>query len=458
MNMRSIVLFVIIALASVSSHAQSWRLLIPVQAYTVQVNRYDPSKLYIGNWSNQLYRSYDGGNSWEVKEVGSVGPQNFLTSVVVSTVDTNIIISGGLLTNGIRRSTDGGNTWKQVLIDAGGRRQWFVSEAITEVPKEPTTLYAARGATNNAIYKSTDTGATWDSISVVDPSLTTRLCTIAARPDSANILFLGCKLGVILRSDDHGITWRRVPVANGLDSIRPDSEIPKIIFSQRDPKVGYAIVAIAVEDYIDGNGGVLKTTDGGATWDQIAYVDTSFWAVEARPTPDGLNDEVFIGGFRTSDLDTVIKGDSLVYRSPDGGTSWSRMENIHWEPNERGDTNRNVWSLRYDSVGKKMYMATFVGLYVLDEISSVNDNLTGINTSSLHLASAQDVVTVTDDEAFVAGTEWAVYTMSGTRLAGGSVTNDSPVSINTASFAQGRYLLTWGTRERFRTALFTILR
>jgi len=458
MNMRSILLFVVVAVVSVSVHAQTWRLLIPVQAYTVQINRYDPSKLYIGNWSNQLYRSYDAGNTWEIKEIGSVGPLNYITSVVVSTVDTNIILTGGLLSNGIRRSTDGGNTWKQVLIDPDGRRQWFVSEAITEVPQEPTTLYAARGATNNAVYKSTDIGATWDSISVIDQSLTTRLCTIAARPDSANILFLGCKFGVILRSDDHGITWRRVPVANGADSIRPDSEIPKIVFSMRDPQVGYAIVAIAVEDYIDGNGGVLKTTDGGATWDQIAYVDTSFWAVEARPSPDGMNDDVFIGGFRIANTDTVIKGDSLVFRSLDGGTSWSRMENIPWQANERGDTIRNVWVIRYDTVGKKLYMATYVGLYVLDDISSVNDNLTDINASSLHLATSQDVVTVTDDEAFVAGTEWSVYTMSGTRLAGGMVTDVSPVSFNTASFAQGRYLLTWGTRERFRTALFTVLR
>lgn len=461
MKLRYTFLLLVAATSFAMATTPSWRLLIPVQAYTVQINRHDPNKLYVGNWSNQLYRSYDGGKTWEVKEIGTVGPLNYITSVHLSTSDTNVILTGGVSTNGIRRTTNGGDTWQQVLIDPSGRRQWFVSEAIIEDPKDPRILYAARGTNYNTVFKSTNLGETWDSIAVLPTEVTTRLCTIAARPDSTNILFLGCKGGVIARSDDAGITWRRVPVVAGADSIKFDSEIPKIVFSPRDPMTGYAIVAIAVEDYIDGNGGVLKTTDGGATWDRIAYSDTSFWAVECRTTPDGLNDDVIVGGFRIENTDTVIKGDSLVYRSLDGGSNWTQMTNIPWQENERGDTVRNVWVIRYDTVGKKMYMATYVGLYVLDEVTSVDEDETW-NSSTLHASVTDEVLSLTDDESSGIEQTWSLYAMDGALLAQGVLApQNAPTTYqltSVANLSSGRYLLTVGTKQRLRTALVSVIR
>lgn len=444
-----------------SATTPSWRLLIPVQAYTVQINKLDPDKLYIGNWSNQLYRSNDGGKTWEIKEIGTVGPLNYITSVHLSTLDTNVILTGGVQTNGIRRSENGGSTWKQALIDSSGRRQWFVSEAIIEDPKDPNVLYAGRGTNYNSIFRSTNLGRTWDSISVISVDLTTRICTIAIRPDSTNILFAGCKGGIITRSDDSGRSWRRVPVLRGIDSIKFDTEIPKIVFSSRDPQVGYAIATIIAEANISDNGGILKTTDGGATWDRIAYADTSFWAVECRPTPDGLNDDVIIGGFRVDNTDTVIKGDSLVFRSLDGGAMWTQMQNIPWQENEIQDTIRNVWSIRYDSVGKKMYMATFVGLYVLDEVTSVDESVTW-TSSTLRTSISDATLQLVDDESSDREQTWALYAMNGNLLMQGAIPPAQGPTSHTlgtvSNLASGQYLLTVGTKERLRTALISIVR
>ncbi|MFN5875133.1 MAG: WD40/YVTN/BNR-like repeat-containing protein, partial [Ignavibacteria bacterium] len=266
-----------------SSHAQTWRVLHPFLSHTVVLNPNDPRKLYIGNWANQLLRSNDMGKTWYTVEMGDLGVPNSITSVGVSRADTSVILAGGYFFDGIRRSSNRGQTFDRVLNDSNNAKMWYISEAIVEDPSSPGTWYAARGSQNNGIWKSTDNGATWDSISAIPSAFTSRLCTITIRPDSTNVLYVGAKGGVMLRSTDRGVTWNRVPVVGGrLNIIADDSEIPKIVFSPREPLTGYAVVAITLETKISGNGGVLKTTDGGLTWDRIGFADTSFWAVDVR--------------------------------------------------------------------------------------------------------------------------------------------------------------------------------
>ncbi len=101
----------------------------------------------------------------------------------------------------IRRTSDGGESWKRVLTDSAGLQMYFISEAILEDVSQPGRYFGARGtpARNNSIWESVDNGVTWDSISALPPEFTDRLCTIAQRKDSANILFVGCKGGIIAR-------------------------------------------------------------------------------------------------------------------------------------------------------------------------------------------------------------------------------------------------------------------
>ncbi|MFZ9870795.1 MAG: WD40/YVTN/BNR-like repeat-containing protein, partial [Candidatus Kapaibacteriota bacterium] len=198
-----LLLALVVFTASVS--AQSWQLILPKQAFTMQVNPQDPQKLIVGNWANQMLRSDDGGLTWETKELGSTSVVSYVTSLHWSSADTNVIVGAGFVFAGIKRSTDGGTTWEQVLLDTNQNRMWYISDAVIEDPSNPSTLYAARGTTYNTIYRSSDVGATWDSISVIDPTLTGRLCTITARPDSTNILYVGAQGGLMFRSDDAGL-------------------------------------------------------------------------------------------------------------------------------------------------------------------------------------------------------------------------------------------------------------
>lgn len=448
------VVLVLLFVTVCSASAQSWRLILPKQAYTVQVNRLDPNKLIVGNWANQMFRSDDGGLTWEIKELGSTSVVSYVTSLHWSSVDTNVIVGAGFNFTGIKRSTDGGSTWEQVLIDTNQNRMWYISDAVIEDPLNPSTLYAARGTTSNTIFRSTDVGATWDSISVIDPTLTGRLCTITARPDSSHILYVGAQGGLMFRSDDAGLTWQQVPVLDTALKIAPDAEIPKIVFSRRDPMTGYAVVAIGSILYKPNSGGVLKTTDGGASWYRTGFSDTSFWAVDCRPTPDGQHDDVFAGGFRLGLIPTELKGDSLVVRSTDGGTTWTQFPAIDWQPNEIGQTLANIWMMRWDPVGQKMYMATQLGLYVLDESTTVP---TTQHPPTLTVQQTAQHVTITDSSP-VPNIRWAVYSMDGRQWYEGTATTGATASIATSPLPTGRYLITWDNGFSLRTVAVSVLR
>lgn len=439
-----------------SSEMGRWRLLNPIQAYTVRLNPLDCSKLYVGNWANQLYRSDDGGNSWYIAETGPLSAINYLSSVHIPKSDTSVICVGGFRFNGIKTSTNSGASFRTVLNDAAQRNMWFISEAITE--SIDGTLYAARGSTYHSVWRSTDNGRTWDSIAVVSDEASSRvLCTITAHPSVAGLLFIGATHGRIFRSADGGFTWSRVPVLNGVDSVRPHSEIPKITFSTTNPDRGFAVVTQTDTIRNNGDGGLLATEDGGQTWNRIAFTDTSFWAVSVRPLPSGT-DEITVGGFRLMSIPpSVYVGDSLVFRSLDNGETWQRYSNIPWQANELGDTIRNVWSLTVCPQTGRMFMGTTVGIYVLDEGSSAvfedQSKITGLN-----IRIRQTDVVVHDSRPLLSDRTWKVFDMSARLVCSGTITNPSEQRISIPDFVNGTYLLLWGSDRNFRTLPFQISR
>lgn len=455
--MKKLIVLFVVCLTFLPVSGQSWKLVNPKLSFTILFNAQNATSIWAGNWANQMYRSFDGGSSWELVEIGSTDVPNFVSSGARSTLDSNVMIVGGFGFDGVRRTSDAGGSWARVLTDVSRARMFFISEALLEDTWEPGTFYGARGTTNNGIWKSVDNGATWDSISVVPSQITRGLCTIAQRTDSNNILFVGCKGGVIARSDDGGITWRRVPVLRNELSISGDAEIPKIVFSRRVPTTGYAVVAITAPDSIRDNGGLLKTVDGGATWDRIAFPDTSLWSVAVRDGADG-KDDIFIGGFRTSNLPTSIIGDGLVFRSANGGDTWQRFDDIPWGVNEREDTIRNVWSLHINPTTNTVYMAAETGTFIFDEATSVSESLAPSSHATLQCSVTSAELIVRDLNPDDAPSTWSIYSMQGILVNQGSVLEPHEQHITTSSLPSGQYLLTWGTARRFRTALFIVCR
>jgi len=93
-----------------------WRQLIAEPTFGFVANPQNPKTLYVGGIGRQIFRSYDGGNSWDTLVVEFKTGTTRFTNIFIHPVDTNIIIIGGLGVGTLKRSIDAGTTWDTVKI------------------------------------------------------------------------------------------------------------------------------------------------------------------------------------------------------------------------------------------------------------------------------------------------------------------------------------------------------
>lgn len=119
----------------------------------------------------------------------------------------------------------------------GGRLRGLVVH-----PNDPNILYA--GSVSGGVWKSTNAGASW--FSTMDDLITLNISSLAMKPGDPNTLYAGTGEGLfyfdnlpgrgILKTTDGGNTWRRMHVAQGLNS----PFILAIAVSPANPNVVYA--------------------------------------------------------------------------------------------------------------------------------------------------------------------------------------------------------------------------
>ncbi|HSR40982.1 MAG TPA: hypothetical protein VLL48_02390, partial [Longimicrobiales bacterium] len=205
----------------------------PVGALAVAPS--NPERIYAGTGSggvrgnvsvgDGIYRSLDGGETWE--HVGL--PESHHVNVIrVHPDDEELVyvtalghVFGDNPERGIYRSADGGESWERVLSvsDSTGAIDLIMS------PDDPATLYAGMwtaerkpwaihsGSTEGGIYKTTDGGDRWEKLSGGLPEMVGRigLAVSPANPDRIYALVEAeGDLRGLYRSEDRGATWTHV--------------------------------------------------------------------------------------------------------------------------------------------------------------------------------------------------------------------------------------------------------
>ncbi|MEW6102585.1 MAG: hypothetical protein AB1630_02005 [bacterium] len=232
-------------------------------AWTLAINPKNPNVIYIladyGIW-----KSIDKGRSW--REVGGrVFQACGATAIAISpSTPTTLYIAGVYKDFGICKSEDGGNSWKKI-----GLKDWYIY-GIAVDPYNPDVVYAGISSnkyifdnpnTTGGIFKSTDGGKTWGSLIEVN-SDKTPITTIAINPVSTNTLYAGSWGKGVYKSTDGGITWDSVDTGVSYLYV-----IPRGITIN---PVSYDTVYLLVQSqYNGGNYNILRTKDGGNTWEAI---------------------------------------------------------------------------------------------------------------------------------------------------------------------------------------------
>jgi len=196
---------------------------------------------------------------------------------------------------------------------------------VTGVPGDPLTYYVA-GA-NGGIIKTTNGGTTFKPI--FDDAGPASIGAIAVAPSDKNIVYVGTGEGNprnnasvgdgMYKSIDGGEHWTHI----GLEK---SDKIARLVIDAKNPDIVYAC-ALGREWGPSEERGVFKTTDGGASWKKVLYVDpqTSCSDISADPN----NSNIIYAGMYTYrrwawHLESGA-GNTAVYKSVNGGASWERL-------------------------------------------------------------------------------------------------------------------------------------
>jgi photosystem II stability/assembly factor-like uncharacterized protein len=205
---------------------------------------------------------------------------------------------------------------------------WVTEIAVPEAPLRDHlyTIYAA--TRSGGLWKTSNNGITWDAVS--DSVDVAAVGAVAIAPSHPNIVWMGTGANDIARSSysgkglfkstDAGKTWSFA----GL----PDSHhIARIVIHPTNPDIVY-VAAIGHLFSRNAERGVFRTRDGGRTWAKVLYLNDGVSAIDLvinRGMPDVLYAAMYEKQRLPWQLIESGPG-SGIYRSDDGGTTWTKLE------------------------------------------------------------------------------------------------------------------------------------
>jgi photosystem II stability/assembly factor-like uncharacterized protein len=275
-----------------------------------------------------------GGLKWRL-----IGPFRGGRVVAVAGVPGNsTTFYFGSVNGGIWKTTDAGVVWKPIF---DGQKVGSIG-ALAIAPSDSNVIYTGTGesdiredlSTGNGVYKSVDGGATWNHIGLED---TRQISRIVIDPQNPNIVYVGALGHVygpneergVYKSVDGGAHWTRVLDLGseiGVSDLAMCSSTPQLLFAGawhtwRPPWSEYAPV--------DRPGsGLYRSQDGGKTWSRLAgkgLPEGNWGRVGVDVAPDGKRVYALIevkAGIGKPDAGKPDPKNSGLYRSNDGGDTW----------------------------------------------------------------------------------------------------------------------------------------
>ncbi|MCH8291647.1 hypothetical protein IH992_11180 [Candidatus Poribacteria bacterium] len=292
--------------------------------------------------TGSLYRSEDGGTTWDLLDVGMDAEAVVHGIVVASTrspEERRLFVSTN---DGVFRSLDNGTTWTRInagLPHSNARRlAYHISndQLVLFLTMKTQGDSANPDSFSGGIYKSVDEGDNWVSITGDLPALPYEDPTdpppfydywkFAIHPTNPDIIYIASNIGGwedlsgIHKTIDGGQHWTKIDnkITYGwLDNVWWNDENASILeIAPSHPDI--LIVA--------GDAHLHKTTNAGQTWEQVY----------TRPVGNAWRGNgielmvTFDVGFHPTDANIlyVAYDDMGLFRSDDGAISFARMDEV----------------------------------------------------------------------------------------------------------------------------------
>lgn len=343
---------------------------------TIEIHPTKPNVIYIGYSHGGVWKSVDGGQSWNpvfdaqsYLSIADIVIDPGTGMVYVSTGDPNIS-AYPFIGDGLWRSADEGASWQQIGLE----NQKIISKIILH-PQSTNTLYAGvmglpfERNTDRGLYKTTNNGASWQqSLFLSDDA---GIIDMVMSPSDPNTLYaagwdrirnnqesvVSGEHARIWKTTDGGANWTKL--GGGL----PEDNRSRIGLAI-DPANANHLFASYVNTSLEFSG-LFETFDGGESWNENPcegldfgfqsnfawyfgqvrinpYNPSDIWllGVQSWRSLDGGETWYLAAGFNQDvhadhhDLaffgpESFLLGtDGGLYRSTDNAISWQKTENI----------------------------------------------------------------------------------------------------------------------------------
>jgi len=373
----------------------SW---LPRSVLDIEIDRKDPDVVYVTTHIHGVFKTIDGGNSWQQLDDRGTGlPRTGIYDIDVDPINSNILYATALcgeLPNymlppgvenlegkcGVYKSVDGGEHWTHILET--------ISEArgIDVDPNDNHNLYVADMM--GGVWVSNDGGQSWRQEN--NGLGSTSMTSVKIKDDYiyASTQGSGVYSGVIY--EDNTITW------NVSRSNKPKAEVYKIQI-EVDPSDPDRIYASAYP------GGLLRSDDGGLHWNDKNFL-----------TPSIKVDDPSIQGYYSFDINP--QDPENVWLGVYGKGMFVSYDGMEYDMFANGDdgvmNGKHITSVRINPINQdEIFVGTEEGVYVTydcgEHWEAMNDGLRTFDIKSLRIGNLGESSFIDDFEDGKAD-EWSL--------------------------------------------------
>jgi len=291
----------------------------------------------------------------------SIGPANMtgrVTDIAGNPLNPKEVYVA-FATAGVWKTVDAGTTWMPIFDHTGV----FAGGDLAIAPSDTSVIYAGTGEVNSrnsispgaGMFKSTDGGRTWKYIGLRETEFLGRILVHPHDPNTAWVAALGHAWGPnkergIYKTTDGGQTWRQVKFISdkaGFVDLSMNASAPDVLWATSWERVRGPY-------FLQSGGpgsGLWKSTDGGEHWTRVEGhgLPTTTWGrasvavapsdpskiyvmaeADSAPNPESVR-RARQKGYQP-DTTKRAKLESGLFRSTDGGETWTRMESDDSRP------------------------------------------------------------------------------------------------------------------------------
>ncbi len=294
----------------------------------IAIDPRNPFVFYVGFGHGGVFKTNDNGVTFQ--PIFDKQPMLSIGAVAVAPSDSDVVWVGTGEANdrnssgwgdGVYRSTDAGDTWQNV-----GLNESRTIARIVVDPKKPEVAYVAamgnlwKDGGERGLFKTTDGGKTWKLVLHAESphDAHTGGGDVAIDPANSQIVYAvlyarqrtpwsftsgpnvtGSEdVGGIFKSTDGGGTWKKLsgglPGQTGRIGLAVSASNPKVVMAVVQ---SYEGGVGALDDLRSKSGGVFRSEDGGETWTRMSAMDPRpFYFSQIRIDPAN-NQRVYLLGF-----------------------------------------------------------------------------------------------------------------------------------------------------------------